>query len=196
MAATTNSKKRKHDSNHNDEPPKKRTKSSSHRAPNVVLSFPSHLTLEEASKPTMNDRVDHRDRFGRFVLSKITGVQGSNLKIHHEGWSTKWDVGSDFNAELHRFAAPRSLSKRPGHRFMDIKVGDPVDINPMNDWEWKRGEIKRFDQHSGRVQVRSLGFTVNVSTVSVGEQRWFLKAAMVRGINGGSTWTMKRRSPH
>ncbi len=56
--------------------------------------------------------------------------QATNLKIHYDGWSRKWDTWSDFNLEIHRFAVAASIGKRPSHRFHQLKKGDYVNINP------------------------------------------------------------------
>jgi len=116
--------------------------------------FESHMTLQDAFKLKIHDKIDHRDQVGRFVFATVSEKQGTNLKIHYDGWSRKWDTWSDFGGEIHRFAAPGSISKRPAHRFEHLKKGDYVDINPTQRHPgWKCGEIRRLDQKSGQVQV-------------------------------------------
>merc|ERR1712129_514107 len=117
-------------------------------------SFQSHMSLKEASRLTIHDKIDHRDQVGRFVYATVSEKQGPNLKIHYDGWSRKWDTWSDFHKEIHRFAKAGSISKRPAHRFNELKKSDYVDINPSQRHPgWKCGEIRRLDQKSGQVQV-------------------------------------------
>eukprot|EP01084_Bolivina_argentea_P268926 456913_1 len=120
-----------------------------------IPPFVSHLTLKEASKLRIHDKIDHRDQVGRFVFGTISEKKGTNLKIHYDGWmSKKWDTWSDFSLEIHRFARADSISKRPAHRFRHLKKGDYVDINPTQRHPgWKCGEIRRLDQKSGQIQV-------------------------------------------
>merc|ERR1712176_377254 len=121
---------------------------------NNMPPFESHMTLSAALNLKVHDKIDHRDQAGRFVFATVSEKQGTNLKIHYDGWSRKWDTWSDFNREIHRFAAPGSISKRASHRFKTLKKGDYVDINPTQRHPgWKCGEIRRLDQKSGQVQV-------------------------------------------
>ena len=116
--------------------------------------FKSHMQLQDAFKLKLNDKIDHRDSSGRFVYATVSEKQGTNLKIHYVGWARKWDVWSDFQEELYRFAKPGSISNRPAHRFKELKKGDHIDINPTRThYGWKCGEIRRLDQKSGQVQV-------------------------------------------
>ena len=131
-------------------PQKKATSSGSGNMP----TFESHMQLQDAFKLKVHDKIDHRDQVGRFVYATVSEKQGTNLKIHYDGWSRKWDTWSDFQKEIHRFAKAGSISKRPAHRFKQLKKGDYVDINPTQRHPgWKCGEIRRLDQKSGQVQV-------------------------------------------
>ena len=123
---------------------------------NDAHPFPSPLTLKDASNLKVNDKADHCDIVGRFLLATITDKVGTNLKIHYDGWPKKWDIWCDFSKELHRFAAPKSISKRPAHRFKDLKEKDLIDIQPFTRFPaagWKPGEISAFDEESGQIQV-------------------------------------------
>ena len=116
--------------------------------------FQPHMTLQEVFKLKVLDKIDHRDQVGRFVLATVIKKQGTNLKIHYNGWSREWDTWSDYSREIHRFAVAKSISKRRAHRFEHLKKGDYVDINPSQLHRgWKCGEILRLDQASGQVQV-------------------------------------------
>jgi len=116
--------------------------------------FDNHMAMADAYKLKVHDKIDHRDQVGRFVYATVAEKRGGNLKIHYDGWSRKWDTWSDFEQEIHRFAKAGSISKRPAHRFNDLKKGDWVDLNPTQRHPgWKTGEIRRLDQKSGQVQV-------------------------------------------
>ena len=117
-------------------------------------AFPSHMTLRDAHKLKIGDKIDHRDVAGRFVFATVSEKQGTNLKIHYDGWPDKWDIWSDFSKEIHRFAVAGSISMRPAHRFLNLKIGDFVDINStQRRSRWKAGVIKRVLPKSGQVQV-------------------------------------------
>eukprot|EP01084_Bolivina_argentea_P300865 518894_1 len=63
-----------------------------------IPPFLSHMTLEEANKLQIHDKVDHRDQVGKFVYATVKEKQGTNLKIHYDGWSRKWDTCSDYSS--------------------------------------------------------------------------------------------------
>ena len=78
----------------------------------------------------------------------------ANFKLHYDGWSRKWDCYCDYQKERCKFAKAGTISKRPAHRFKDMKIGDFIDVNPsMRHPEWCLGEIRRLDPKSGQVQV-------------------------------------------
>ena len=117
-------------------------------------AFVGGLTAGQASNLEVNDIIDHRDNAGRFLSATIKDKQGSNLKIHYNGWSTKWDTWSDYNKELYRFAKAGSISKRPAHKFKELKKGDYVNINPvMRHPGWKAAIIRKLDGKSGQIYV-------------------------------------------
>eukprot|EP01083_Nonionella_stella_P145225 454683_1 len=114
------------------------------------------LTLEEVTNLKVNDRIDHRDHLGRFIHAKIIGKKcNTNLKIHYMGWSNKWDNWCDAKEcdNMRRFATSLSLSRRQAHRFVDLKKGDYLDINPIPHKGWKIGEIISLGNKSGQVEV-------------------------------------------
>merc|ERR1712228_672672 len=115
--------------------------------------FLSHMTPSEAAQLKINDKVDHRDCVHRFLQATIVDKVRSNLKIHYDGWSDKHDTWCDC-ASIHRFADAGSISKRPAHRFTNLKIGDMIDINPKYQHRgWKQGHIERMNGESGQVQV-------------------------------------------
>ena len=118
------------------------------------IPFKSHMGMNEAMKLRVGDKIDYRDQVGRFLHAIIIQKNGTNLKVRYDGLSEKWDSWSDFTKELFRFAAPRSISKRPAHRFKCIKLGSYIDVNPKQMHSgWKRGEVKRLHKTSGQVLI-------------------------------------------
>ncbi|ETO10713.1 hypothetical protein RFI_26662 [Reticulomyxa filosa] len=94
-----------------------------------------------------------RDEAGRFLLATVVEKLGSQLRVHYEGWSSKWDVTSDYTKEINRFASARSISSRPAHRLQHLNNDDWVDIFLHKSSQWVTAQIKRKDQGSGQVQV-------------------------------------------
>ncbi len=115
--------------------------------------FRSHMSRVEASRLKVNDKVDHRTYGGRFVLATIQDKQGSKLKIRYDGLPAIYDTWSDYEPELHRFAKAGSISRRPAHRFKNLKVGDWIHINPIRHPGWKPALIRCFDSKSGQIKV-------------------------------------------
>eukprot|EP01084_Bolivina_argentea_P219738 372599_1 len=120
---------------------------------NNIPSFQSHMSLEEANRLRINDKIDHRNQVGRFVSATLSEKQGTNVRIHYDALGCDSDSWSDFNLEIHRFAVAGSISKRAAHRFSSLSKGDYVDINPRGHPGWKCGEIRKLDETSGQVQV-------------------------------------------
>jgi hypothetical protein len=113
-----------------------------------------HMTREQGDDLQPGDHIDHRDDVGRYLLAVVTEKHGTKLKIHYEGWNPKWDVFSDYGAEIHRFAAPKSISRQPQKKMLHVKVRDYIDINPLHRHPgWRFGQIRRVDKYSGQVQV-------------------------------------------
>ena len=76
------------------------------------------------------------------------------MKIHYDGWTNKWDCFCDYTKEIHKFAKAGMISRRPAHRFKDLKVQDFIDVNPsIRHPGWRSAEIRRFDPKSGQVHV-------------------------------------------
>ncbi|ETO08763.1 hypothetical protein RFI_28626 [Reticulomyxa filosa] len=122
--------------------------------PSLVPEYIPHMTIEEAENLQLHDFIDHRDEVGRYLYASIVEKLGSRLKIHYEGWGRRWDSYNDYKKEIKRFAKARTISARPAHRFINLKKGDFVDINPKMRYPgWVAGEIRRKDKKSGQVQV-------------------------------------------
>eukprot|EP01083_Nonionella_stella_P272642 924679_1 len=119
-----------------------------------VIDFMGTLEFNECNKLQIGDHVDHRDDVGRFLLATIVDKDEYKVKIHYEGWNSKWDTWCDYKLETHRFASPRSISRKPNTRFRDLKIRDYVDINPIQRHRgWRVGQIRRMDKYSGQAQI-------------------------------------------
>eukprot|EP01083_Nonionella_stella_P085429 236915_1 len=122
--------------------------------------FPSHITLEDAMKLSVGDKIDHRDNLGYFAIATVLEKQGSKLKIHYDGYPIKYDQWCDFEFvfALERFAPKGSISHRPSYQdhFRSLQVCDHVDINPRLPGMfsgWEVGTIVRFSKTRGQVNV-------------------------------------------
>ena len=127
---------------------------------NKYWIFTPHLSMEQANKLRCHDKVDHRDDAGRFIKSTITDKNGTNLKIHYDGWSSKWDSWCDYSDNLHRFALARSISRCPRVRGKHIEEKMFVDIKPSyrhgkngHGCSWRKGKVRRLDDYSGQIEV-------------------------------------------
>ena len=77
-----------------------------------IPSFESYMELPDAFNLKVKDKIDHRDKVGKFVYATVSEKQGTNLKIYDDGWPKRWETWSDFTKELHRFAKAGSISKK------------------------------------------------------------------------------------
>eukprot|EP01083_Nonionella_stella_P065360 171193_1 len=119
-----------------------------------------HMTIEEASQLKVGDKVDHMENRGqysngvkgRFYEAMVAKKKGTNLKIHYDDYSQQYDVWSDYQKEIHRFATLHSITLRPAHRLKNLGKGSLVDINPAPHPGWKSGKIVQID--GGQVKVR------------------------------------------
>eukprot|EP01083_Nonionella_stella_P264650 897478_1 len=62
--------------------------------PLIIPPFISHMSMEDAMKLAVHEKIDHRDQVGRVVFATVIEKKGSHLKIHYDGWSRKWDTWS------------------------------------------------------------------------------------------------------
>merc|ERR1712129_470693 len=105
--------------------------------------FTEYLSMRQADALKIGDKVDHRDDAGRFIKSTVLGRRcGTELRLHYDGWSSKWDSWCDYQIDLHKFALSRSISRCPRVRGKHIEEGMFVDIKPSyrhgDDCKWKR----------------------------------------------------------
>ena len=122
-----------------------------------MSSFPSHLTRDEVLSLNIGDKIDHRDCLGRYYPATIVGKkENTNLKIHYQGYAEKYDTWCDYQKHPARFVKVNSISKRPPHRFKDIKKGDYVDVNPKyrDRSGWKK--VKIIEIVIGQIKVNKI----------------------------------------
>jgi hypothetical protein len=105
----------------------------------------------------VGDVIDAKDSEGRWFDSRIVAIDvGDRVKVHYNGWSSRWDCWFDRNDE----------SIQPLFTHTDdwrrLKVGDALEMRgPFEKALWYRGFVKEVD--GGRVLVSS-------HTPNVGEQ--------------------------
>ena len=120
-------------------------------------SFIPHMSIEKARELEKNDLIDHRDKVGMYLEARIIDKKGTNCLIHYIDYDTKYDVWSDFENELHRFAEYESISKRKHHRLQHLKEGSLVYFNPVHmkgvSKGWKLGEISGFNRDQNQIKV-------------------------------------------
>ena len=119
------------------------------------------MSLERISKLKVGDELDHRYPNGKFEPAKVMAVDSDrSVQLKYANISSTVDPWRYYSkpSELQQFAEKGSVSVRPAHRMMNIKVGDKVDINPIyfvaEHSGWKAGIITNLDDKSGQVRVK------------------------------------------
>eukprot|EP01083_Nonionella_stella_P098867 278101_1 len=123
-----------------------------------------YVSVSDAHQLRIDDYMDHRDETGHFLLAKIINInsnkkkkKGKSYYIHYEGWDKKWDVWINVDKECNRkrIAPARSISRKSNTRFIDLQIGDNIDLNPLQRHKgWKCAIIKKLDKYSGQVQCQ------------------------------------------
>ena len=118
--------------------------------------FIPHMSIEEVNNLQINDKIDHRNKNGKFVKAIIINKIGSKCYIHYEGEDETHTITSDCIQRRRRFAKYGSISSRPaGSRLAHLSIESPVDINPLLAHPgWTCGTIQNMDDESGQVQVK------------------------------------------
>lgn len=120
-----------------------------------TISFPLHLSLEDGASLDIGSIIDHRDESGRFVLAKVIDRRGSSLRIHYDGWGSKYDCWSNYKREIHRFARAGFVSRRKSVLTQYVFKDSPIKIKPRGiSKKWLSGKIYLVDPRSGQVEVR------------------------------------------
>ena len=116
----------------------------------------SLLSVEQARKLKVGDKIDFRFRNGKFMGAQIDTVENWHLIIIAE---IEGDAeGIQLEKDPYRLAKPGSISERTSYRFKELKIGDCVDVKPLNsEGGWRPGLILEIDEKSSQVQV---GFKV------------------------------------
>ena len=105
----------------------------------------------------VGDVIDAKDSEGRWFDSRIVAIDvGDRVKVHYNGWSSRWDCWFDRNDE--------SIQPHLTHTddWRRLRVGDVLEIRgPGEKALWYKGFVKEVD--GTRVVVSS-------HTPNVGEQ--------------------------
>ena len=120
----------------------------------MATLFVPQMSLDEASKLQVGDKIDFSDTMRLFYSATIIKKQSTKFKIQFDGFSK--NTSSDYKQQLYRFAKHGSISSRPAHRLKNLRIGDCVDINPLrkhSDLGWTSGKIMQFIDDSGQIQV-------------------------------------------
>jgi len=144
-----------------------------------MIGTDQSMSITTASNLRVGDQLDFRNDLGKFELAEVmrnTIIRNSECKIalklcdprmvirrprrHPPGMRRisihhTWHC---YNQYPFRFAEAGTVSARPAHRLTDIRVGDPVDINPIYNHvkehrAWKHGTVIDRDSKSGQVLV-------------------------------------------
>ena len=112
------------------------------------------MTMKQPFKLQTGDKIDHRDENGRFDVATIQRKKGTNLFLHYDGLSSKWDVWNDIHPDTHRFSKAKSISKRPAHRYKTLRKGDMIYFKPIYIFIVNGNGVEfRIHQHSGQIEV-------------------------------------------
>ena len=121
-----------------------------------VERFVKHMTLQQAVKLRVGDKIDHQNDCYNFWPGIVEEINCSSLKIHYEGKDEVYDEWCDYKEDLHRFAIRDSITKRKAHRLTELKIKDWVNVNPVRfdpDLGWVPAQITEMDSDSGQIQV-------------------------------------------
>ena len=119
----------------------------------------AHATPSQQWRESMavGDVIDAKDSEGRWFDSRIVAIDvGDRVKVHYNGWSSRWDCWFDRNDE--------SIQPHLTHTddWRRLKVGDALEMRSRGEKAlWYQGFVKEVD--GGRVLVSS-------HTPNVGEQ--------------------------
>ena len=119
----------------------------------------AHATPSQQWRESMavGDVIDAKDSEGRWFDSRIVAIDvGDRVKVHYNGWSSRWDCWFDRNDE--------SIQPHLTHTddWRRLKVGDALEVRgPGEKALWYKGFVKEVD--GSRVLVSS-------HTPNVGEQ--------------------------
>eukprot|EP00483_Globobulimina_turgida_P004399 UN04408 len=131
-----------------------------------VPAFILHMSLKEANKLSINDKIDHRNLIGLCVPSVIVDKDDSRLMIRNIAY--EWDRSKEpgfwidykDTYQLSKLARYGSISNRHSQRFLnlDLEIGHYINVRPVTAYApdrehklWTIGEVVEFN--SGQVKV-------------------------------------------
>ncbi|CAH0374920.1 unnamed protein product [Pelagomonas calceolata] len=96
----------------------------------------------------VGDVIDAKDSEGRWFDSRIVAIEGDRVKVHYNGWSSRWDCSFDRNDE--------SIQPHLTHTddWRRLRIGDELEIRGTGERAlWYKGFVKEVD--GSRVLVSS-----------------------------------------
>eukprot|EP01084_Bolivina_argentea_P181920 314145_1 len=121
----------------------------------------TYMSSLELNTLQINDKIDHRNPFGKFVGATIIGKKNTELQILYDNSDKKHETWSDYAIERHKFATYGAISRCTDNNlnkitiFNALKIDDDVDINPIYNGHagWRCGGIEEIDIESHQVNV-------------------------------------------
>jgi len=118
--------------------------------------FPSPMSAPEVHQLQIGDKVDHRDKVGRWLSAEVKDKKPGRMLIHYTEWADKWDEWSDLawkGKAAARFAKHGSISERAAHRMLEVDVNHSVRYCEPATREWVVAQVVSMDANSGQVRV-------------------------------------------
>jgi hypothetical protein len=88
----------------------------------------------------VGDVIDAKDSEGRWFDSRIVAIDGDRVKVHYNGWSSRWDSWCDRNDE--------SIQPHLTHTddWRRLRVGDELEMRgPSEKALWYKAFVKEVD---------------------------------------------------
>ena len=92
------------------------------------------------SHTQVGDVIDAKDSEGRWFDSRIVAIDGDRVKVHYNGWSSRWDSWCDRNDE--------SIQPHLTHTddWRRLRVGDELEMRgPSEKALWYKAFVKEVD---------------------------------------------------
>ena len=124
------------------------TASGSSTANNDVTAVAPPVSQQWRESMAVGDVIDAKDSEGRWFDSRIVAIEGDRVKVHYNGWSSRWDSWVDRKDE--------SIQPHLTHTddWRRLKVGDALEMRgPGEKALWYKGFVKEVD--GSRVLVSS-----------------------------------------
>eukprot|EP01084_Bolivina_argentea_P134477 237197_1 len=129
-----------------------------HDQKNDQVKFIHYMSFADLKKLNINDKIDHRNIFGKFIGATIVDKQYTKYKILYEDndeYKRENTIWSDYEIETHKFAKYASISKCIANKMNYLEIKDNIDVNPHYNGHtgWRPGVIKEIDENSGQINV-------------------------------------------